>query len=117
MPGAALMQKCLTTEFARCVPIIRKKSGRRFSSRWTAMIRNDFLWNCSGDIRRLKLAALFQLCFPGAPSIYYGDEIGLNGDNDPDCRRCMEWNPAKQNADVLSFLQKNNPYPKKRIHV
>ena len=65
-----------------------------------------FLWNCSGDIRRLKLAALFQMCFPGAPSIYYGDEIGLNGDNDPDCRRCMEWNPAKQNADVLSFYKK-----------
>ena len=54
----------------------------------------------------MKLAALFQMCFPGAPSIYYGDEIGLNGDNDPDCRRCMEWTPAKQNADVLSFYKK-----------
>ena len=65
-----------------------------------------FLWNCKGDIRRLKLAALFQMCFPGAPSIYYGDEIGLNGDNDPDCRRCMEWKTEKQNTEVLSFYKK-----------
>ena len=65
-----------------------------------------FLWNCKGDIRRLKLAALFQMCFPGAPSIYYGDEIGLNGDNDPDCRRCMEWEKEKQNTEVLSFYKK-----------
>ena len=34
--------KMLTTEFARCVRIIRKKSGKRFSSRWTVMIQNDF---------------------------------------------------------------------------
>ena len=65
-----------------------------------------FLWNCKGDIRRLKLAVLFQMCFPGAPSIYYGDEIGLNGDNDPDCRRCMEWEKEKQNTEVLSFYKK-----------
>ena len=54
----------------------------------------------------LKIAFAFLLSMPGAPFIYYGDEIGLNGDNDPDCRRCMEWNPAKQNADVLSFYKK-----------
>ena len=46
------------------------------------------------------------MCFPGAPSIYYGDEIGLNGDNDPDCRRCMEWEKEKQNTEVLSFYKK-----------
>ncbi|MFR5150946.1 MAG: alpha-amylase family glycosyl hydrolase [Ruminococcus sp.] len=72
-----------------------------------------FLWNCSGDIRRLKLAALFQMCFPGAPSIYYGDEIGLNGDNDPDCRKMHGMEPRKTECRCIIFLQKNNPYPKK----
>lgn len=65
-----------------------------------------FLWNCKGDIKKLKLAVLFQLCFPGSPSIYYGDEIGLNGDNDPDCRKCMEWDPIKQDTELLNFYKK-----------
>jgi len=44
----------------------------------------------------VKLATLLLLTFPGAPSIYYGDEIGLAGAVDPDCRRGFppeaEWN-------------------------
>jgi glycosidase len=31
---------------------------------------------------------------PGAPSLYYGDEIGLEGGRDPDCRRAMPWDKA-----------------------
>lgn len=38
------------------------------------------------DARRLKLAMLLQLTLPGAPSIYYGDEIAMTGGPDPDCR-------------------------------
>ena len=36
---------------------------------------------------RLRLAALLQLTLPGAPTIYYGDEVGVTGGNDPDDRR------------------------------
>jgi neopullulanase len=39
------------------------------------------------DLSSLKLSALLQMTFPGAPSIYYGDEVGLMGGMDPDCRR------------------------------
>lgn len=46
---------------------------------------------CSGDRASLKLATLFLMTFPGAPSVYYGDEIGLPGADDPDCRRTMPW--------------------------
>ncbi len=41
----------------------------------------------SGDVVRLRLAALLQLTLPGTPSIYYGDEIAMSGGPDPDCRR------------------------------
>lgn len=61
---------------------------------------------CGGSIERLKLAALFQLTFPGAPCIYYGDEIGMDGGYDPDNRKCMEWEPQKQNGDLLRFFKK-----------
>ena len=40
-----------------------------------------------GDVAALRLATLLQLTLPGAPSIYYGDEIGMDGGHDPDYRR------------------------------
>ncbi len=41
---------------------------------------------CNGDDRVVRQAFLFQMGFPGAPAIYYGDEIGMSGGKDPDCR-------------------------------
>lgn len=39
----------------------------------------------------LRLATLFQMTYPGAPCIYYGDEVGMHGRRDPDCRRAFLW--------------------------
>lgn len=43
----------------------------------------------------MALTLLYML--PGAPCIFYGDEVGLEGGRDPDCRRCMPWNELTQN--------------------
>ncbi|MDT3425101.1 glycosidase [Paenibacillus forsythiae] len=59
-----------------------------------------------GDKKKMKLAALLQFTFMGAPCIYYGDEIGLDGGEDPDCRKCMEWDPAKQDRELFAFYRK-----------
>ena len=40
-----------------------------------------------GSAARLRLATLLQLTLPGTPSIYYGDELAMEGEADPDCRR------------------------------
>lgn len=61
---------------------------------------------CNGDKRKMKLAALFQFTYLGAPCIYYGDEIGMDGEFDPDCRKCMEWDEKKQDRELFSFYQK-----------
>ncbi|MFH1501542.1 MAG: alpha-amylase family glycosyl hydrolase [Candidatus Eisenbacteria bacterium] len=50
-----------------------------------------FLTTAGGDLRRLELAALFAMTYVGAPAIYYGDEIGMEGAHDPDCRRPFDW--------------------------
>lgn len=43
------------------------------------------------DIETQKLIAIFQMTYIGAPMIYYGDEVGMTGANDPDCRKPMLW--------------------------
>jgi glycosidase len=32
--------------------------------------------------------------------LYYGDEIGMWGENDPDCRRCMVWDKERWNDSI-----------------
>ena len=45
----------------------------------------------SKDVRRQMLAAMFAMTYVGMPHIWYGDEIGMEGDKDPDCRRPFDW--------------------------
>jgi glycosidase len=47
--------------------------------------------NVANGKRRLRLASLLQFSVAGAPTVYYGDEVGVTGDDDPDDRRTMPW--------------------------
>ncbi|WP_079478148.1 glycoside hydrolase family 13 protein [Halobacillus salinus] len=53
----------------------------------------------------VKLMYLFQLSYGGSPCIYYGDEIGMTGGDDPGCRKCMVWEEDEQDHDLFSFVQ------------
>ena len=55
-----------------------------------------FLTEAKGEIWRLRLAMAFQMLFPGAPAIYYGDELGMTGENDPGCRGGMAWDTPNE---------------------
>ncbi len=48
-----------------------------------------------GDAARVRLAVMLQATLPGAPCVYYGDEIGLVGGNDPECRGAFPWDAAR----------------------
>ncbi|MBU5584002.1 alpha-glycosidase, partial [Enterococcus sp. S181_ASV_20] len=37
--------------------------------------------------------------------LYYGDEVGLDGGIDPDCRKCMIWDPEKQDLQLFEFVK------------
>ncbi|MBW5447764.1 alpha-glycosidase [Cohnella sp. CFH 77786] len=56
------------------------------------------------DKRRVRLASAIQFTMPGTPCVYYGDEIGLDGGNDPGCRKCMEWDESKQDLELFGFF-------------
>ncbi|HJS17099.1 MAG TPA: glycoside hydrolase family 13 protein [Anaerolineales bacterium] len=62
-----------------------------------------FLSCASGDKDSLKLAWLFMFTYPGAPCLYYGDEIGLDGQHDPDCRKSFPWEESKWDQNLLSY--------------
>ena len=63
-----------------------------------------FLSLAGGDRSALRLAMLIVMTLPGAPCIYYGDEIGLEGREDPDCRRSYPWDPARQDGELRAFV-------------
>ena len=64
-----------------------------------------FLTLCAGDVGALKLAVLMQMTYVGAPMVYYGDEIGMEGGKDPDCRHTMEWDSTKWNTGLWRWYQ------------
>lgn len=51
-----------------------------------------------------RLAAVLQFTLPGAPTIYYGDEISMEGGRDPFNRRCFPW--GEEDTSQLEFYQK-----------
>ena len=67
-----------------------------------------------GDQASVELCNLLLFTFPGAPSIYYGDEVGLPGGIDPDCRRVFplesDWNQDILNTHKqLISIRQNHP--------
>lgn len=72
-----------------------------------------FLSCAGGDKESLKLAWLFMFSYPGAPCIYYGDEIGLDGEHDPFCRKSFPWDESKWDKDLLSYAKEVVAFRKK----
>ncbi|MCX2832365.1 glycoside hydrolase family 13 protein [Microbulbifer thermotolerans] len=53
------------------------------------------------EIQLQKLFAIFQMTYVGAPMIYYGDEVGMWGANDPDSRKPMIWPDIEYEDEVF----------------
>jgi cyclomaltodextrinase len=64
-----------------------------------------FLSCAGGDKDSLKLAWMFMFSYPGAPCVYYGDEIGLDGEHDPDCRKSFPWEESKWDRNLLAYVK------------
>ena len=58
-----------------------------------------------GDHEAMELAALLQATLPGAPCIYYGDEVGVMGGIDPDSRRAFPWDRARWNPELYDSIR------------
>ncbi|HJS91094.1 MAG TPA: alpha amylase N-terminal ig-like domain-containing protein [Steroidobacteraceae bacterium] len=77
-----------------------------------------FATRCGGDIWKTYLGLIFQFTYVGTPMIYYGDEYGEQGGNDPDNRRTFDWTQANTGNTAVALTQKlisiRNQYPELR---
>ncbi|MFC8149808.1 glycoside hydrolase family 13 protein [Bacillus paralicheniformis] len=64
------------------------------------------LTRCGGDEKKVRSLLAFMFAQTGSPCIYYGTEIGLDGGDDPLCRKCMVWEEEKQNQEMLTFMKR-----------
>lgn len=78
--------------------------GSHDTERFLTACRRGRGWDREATaLARMKLAAFFQMTYTGIPMIYYGDEIGMEGATDPDCRRPMVWEEERQSAELLEW--------------
>jgi glycosidase len=73
--------------------------------------------NLAAGKQRMRMASLIQFTLPGAPTVFYGDEVGVTGDDDPDDRRTFPWpdlggqidQQLQQHYRVLAALRRVSP--------
>ena len=65
-----------------------------------------YLSAVGGDKPALEMAVLFMMSVPGVPCLYYGDEVGLDGGPDPDCRKAFPWNGADWDHDLWRHVKR-----------
>lgn len=88
-----LMNHIGTHDTARALTLLAadtpfdRERWRSGSGRLTGALREK-------GLRLLRCAALLQYTLPGVPCVYYGDETGMEGGEDPFNRGCMDWTKA-----------------------
>ncbi|MDD7158163.1 MAG: glycoside hydrolase family 13 protein [Firmicutes bacterium] len=60
--------------------------------------------NYDAAVKKLKLAAALQYFLPGIPTVFYGDEAGMDGFEDPFNRRCYPW--GKEDRALVRYYEK-----------
>lgn len=102
----------LTRMYARYCPGVVAASQNLLGSHDTPR----FLTVAGDDPHRVALAVFAQLTLPGAPGLYYGDEIGMTGGEDPGSRGAFPWHSrASWNNDLLertrelAAVRRNHP--------
>jgi cyclomaltodextrinase len=94
---AARLQQLLTMYARKNVDALLNLLGSHDTPRYVTV--------AGGDVASLKLALLAVMTLPGAPCIYYGDEVGVEGSHDPDCRRAFPWDESRWNRELLEFTR------------
>jgi neopullulanase len=83
-------------------PVVNLRQFNLASSHDTARL----LTMARNDESAVRLILQFLMTFPGAPCVYYGDEIGMAGGRDPECRGAFPWEQSRWRHDLRSFVKR-----------
>lgn len=98
--GQALAHRFETLEESYPLPVIRG-GFNLLDSHDTERL----LHRLNGNLPQARIAWLILALLPGSPCFYYGSEYAVTGAHDPDCRRCMPWDPAYQDRSQWEFMK------------
>ena len=106
-----IAQESITvSEFMQCLGHLRGELHNKvYLVLWNLIDSHDtarFLHVCGESKDKHRMAVALQLLLPGMPFIYYGDEYGMTGGDDPDCRRGMVWDEKRQDAKMYEWYRK-----------
>jgi alpha-glucosidase len=65
-----------------------------------------FAERAAGDLTKTREALILQMTYIGTPTIYYGDEYGMRGGSDPDCRRTFDWANGTLSNPLVALTHK-----------
>ena len=97
-----LMNHIGTHDTARILTRLGSSATESGDRRWQSEQRLSQQERVRG-LRLLKLAAVLQYTLPGVPSLFYGDEAGMEGYGDPFCRAGYPW--GKEETALVSFYK------------
>ena len=86
-----MMNHIGTHDTERAITRLAGESPQGYGRQWQYEHNRLSAEDYAKGVERLKLASLLQYTLPGVPSVYYGDEIGMQGMKDPFNRGCMQW--------------------------
>lgn len=97
-----LMNHLGTHDTARMLTVLGREDGFIGDRKWQAeQTLSEYEYNLG--VKRLKAAVVIQYTLPGVPSIFYGDEAGVQGFGDPFCRATYPW--GNENQDLIDFYK------------
>lgn len=99
--SADLLKNRLTDMLLRCNDNANHMMFNLLDSHDTAR----FMTVIGGDRQLMKSALALMFFIPGIPMICYGDETGMQGGNDPDCRRCFDWSQESITCDIHEHVK------------
>ena len=101
--SCVLMNLLGTHDTERILTVLGGKSGEGVDNDTLSTVKMTQEERKNGK-KMLKIASILQFTLPGIPSIYYGDEAGLEGYHDPFCRLPYPW--GREDEEILEHYKK-----------
>lgn len=96
-----------TSEFERMLRLTRADYPTNVQQVLSNHLSNHdisrFAERAGGDSGKISLALIFQMTYVGTPTVYYGDEYGMMGGGDPDCRRTFDWSKVSPDNKLIAL--------------